>query len=276
MAMTNDPSSISHPRHESFQSDDRLLTPPRTDSVSSDAMVVVPSPECADGKNVGQSSSISFIQSMLRTMSRGHSVFKVSNPPTKNPYPFLQSLDEEALFLPPRKVADGFVQAYWTFLHPILPILHRSTFMGLYDMLWTVDNTGGSDQICNVDDAVFFSTVNIVLAIGCQFSEQIEPTRKSTMASRFYQRSKALLADELLDHPTLALVQLLLLTGVYLQSTEYANKCWNTIGSALRSAQSIGLHLDRKRGSINQLEREMERRVWHTCVFLDRSVLDYH
>ncbi|KAF5723731.1 benzoate 4-monooxygenase [Fusarium mundagurra] len=272
MAMTDDPASVSYPHLESFQSGDRFLSPPRTESVSSDAMVVVPSPECSDDKDLGQSSSISFIQSMLRTVTRDHSVFKVSHHPAKSSYPFLQTLDEEALFLPPRRVADGFVQAYWKFLHPILPILHRPTFTGIYHKLWMADDAKGSDQICNIDDAVFLSTVNIVLAIGCQFSEQIEPTRKSTMASKFYQRSKALLADEVLDHPTLALVQLLLLTGVYLQSTEYANRCWNTVGLAIRSAQSIGLHLDRKRGSINQLEREMERRVWHTCVFLDRQL----
>ncbi|KAF5554628.1 fungal trans-domain-containing protein [Fusarium mexicanum] len=145
--------------------------------------------------------------------------------------------------------------------------------MGLNDKLWMADDTRSSGQSCNVDDVVFFSTLNIVLAIGCQFSEQMEPTRKLTMASKFYQRSKFLLAEELLDHPNLSVVQLLLLTGVYLQSTEHANRCWNIVGSAIRSAQSMGLHLDRKRNSINHVEREMERRVWHACVFLDRPVV---
>ncbi|KAF5672609.1 cytochrome P450 monooxygenase [Fusarium circinatum] len=272
MEMIYDPPSTSHAHYEGVPSDDRFPTPPRTDSVNSDAMVVVPSPECGDSKDLGQSSSISFIQSMLRTVNRDDSVFRVSHHPANNQYPFLQAIDEEALFLPPRKVADGFVQAYWKFLHPILPILHRPTLMRLYDKLWMVDDTRGSSKICNVDDAVFFSTLNIVLAIGCQFSEQMEPTRKLTMASKFYQRSKALLTDELLDYPSLALVQLLLLTGVYLQSTEHANRCWNIVGSAIRSAQSMSLHLDRKRNSINQVEREMERRVWHACVFLDRQL----
>ncbi|KAF5646384.1 benzoate 4-monooxygenase [Fusarium sp. NRRL 52700] len=270
-AIINNPSSISYGHLDSFPLNDKFPTPPRTDSVNSDAMVVVPSPECGDSKDLGQSSSISFIQSMLRTVTRNHTVFRVSHHPDKRSYPFLQTIDEETLFLPPRRIADDFVQAYWKFLHPILPILHRPTFMGLYDRLWMEDDATGSGQICNVDDAVFFSTLNIVLAIGCQFSEQMEPTRQLTMASKLYQRSKALLADELLDHPNLALVQLLLLTGVYLQSTEYANRCWNIVGSAIRSAQSIGLHLDRKRSSTNQLERELERRVWHACVFLDRT-----
>ncbi|KAF5583101.1 cytochrome P450 monooxygenase [Fusarium subglutinans] len=203
MEMIYDPPSTSHAHYEGVP----------------DAMVVVPSPECGDSEDLGQSSSISFIQSMLRTVNRDHSVFRVSHHPVNNQYPLLQAIDEEALFLPPRRVADGFVQAYWKFLHPILPILHRPTLMRLYDKLWMVDDTRGSSQICNVDDAVFFSTLNITLAIGCQFSERMEATRKLTMASKFYQRSKALLADELLDYPSLALVQLSLLTGVYLEST---------------------------------------------------------
>lgn len=189
--MPNDPPFICHPHLESFSqitgsrpSKSRFCQQRRDSSG--------PSPEYSDNENLSQSSSISFIQSILQTMTRDYSVFKVSNPPTKNSYPFLRSLNKEALFPPPRRVADGFIQAYQKFLHPILPILHRSTFTGPYDMSQTVDDTRRLDQICNGDDAVFFSTFNIVLAIGCQFSEQIEPTQRSTTASKFYQRSKTL------------------------------------------------------------------------------------
>jgi hypothetical protein len=43
------------------------------------------------------------------------------------------------------------------------------------------------------------------------------------------------------------------------------------IGSALRVAQGLGLHLDRESHfSEGQLTREMRRRTWYTCVVLDR------
>ena len=80
-----------------------------------------------------------------------------------------------------------------------------------------------------------------------------------------------LLLFEVLDSTSLSLVQMLCLTGVYLQSTQHANRCWNSVGLAIRVAQSLGLHLNEVGGrKIPQLEREMRRRVWHTCVVLDR------
>jgi hypothetical protein len=76
----------------------------------------------------------------------------------------------------------------------------------------------------------------------------------------------------------LELVQLLLLMGFYLQSTEKFSKCWNISGLAIRTAQDMGLHLNAeealRRGFLDaepvQLDLEMRRRVWHGCVLLDR------
>jgi hypothetical protein len=67
---------------------------------------------------------------------------------------------------------------------------------------------------------------------------------------------------------------MLLVSGVYLQSTRYASRCWNVIGLAIRTAQSLGLHLDlTKYRPDNQLNKEMARRIWHTCLVLDKLVL---
>ncbi|KAH7142956.1 fungal-specific transcription factor domain-containing protein, partial [Dactylonectria estremocensis] len=254
---------------------DGMPTPPHHDLISTDAMVVVPSPGDASDFPIGESSPIAFARSMLRTVGKNNTPFRVCTAAFGNPVPSFvasnqQDLDVEALFLPPRRVADGFVESFWEFLHPILPILHKPTFTKSYNMLWVTGKELDSDPD-TLQDSVFFSTLNIVLAIGCQFSDQVVASRKLAIADKLYQRSKRFFVDEFLDSPTLSVVQLLLLTGVCLQSTKYANRCWSVIGSAIRTAQSIGLHLERRSGSRNQLQREMERRVWHTCVFLDRQ-----
>ncbi|KAJ3539946.1 hypothetical protein NM208_g5279 [Fusarium decemcellulare] len=243
-------------------------------------MVIVPSPEDAADCPVGESALIAFVQSMLRTIGKNNSGLRVSrmrfgNAPASNKgYGARGStnIGADSMLLPPRRVADGFVESFWRFLHPILPILHKPTFMKSYQLLWATGDELGEDHSLNSEDPVFFSTINIIFAIGCQFSDQVATSRKFTMADDLYQRSKALFTDEFLDCPTLPIVQLLLLTGVYLQSTRYANRCWNVVGSAIRAAQSMGLHLERTSVSKSQLEREMERRVWHTCVFLDRQL----
>lgn len=240
-------------------------------------MVVVPSPENAFDGPIGGSSLTAFVRSMLQTVGKDHSNWRSSNiggvnSPAWRVPSNRQDIDTEALFLPQRRIADGFVEAYWAFVHPILPILHKPTFMKSYKTLWAAGEDFDSDS-GSLLDPVFLSTLNIVLAIGCQSSNQVVSGQKHIISEKLYQRSRQLFMDEFLDSPTLSVVQLLLLTGIYLQSTKYANRCWNSIGSAIRTAQSIGLHLERGSDSRVQLQREMERRVWHTCVFLDRLVL---
>lgn len=76
-----------------------------------------------------------------------------------------------------------------------------------------------------------------------------------------------------LDAPSLSVVQLLLLTGIYLQSTRFSYRCLNTIGLALRVAQGLGLHVDKCTSPFeSQKQREMRRRVWYICVMMDSYV----
>ncbi|KAK1239806.1 hypothetical protein MKX08_007248 [Trichoderma sp. CBMAI-0020] len=83
--------------------------------------------------------------------------------------------------------------------------------------------------------------------------------------------SRQVLLYDILGTTSVSVVQWLLLSGVYLQSTKYASHCWNSIGLAIRLAQSLGLHLEHPGPkSEGQLNREMRRRIWHTCVVLDR------
>ncbi|KAH8203214.1 hypothetical protein TruAng_002619 [Truncatella angustata] len=110
----------------------------------------------------------------------------------------------------------------------------------------------------------------MVLALGCQYIEHIPATQRSQFADSFYRRSQQLISVETLDFSSLQIVQLLLLRGLYLHYTNYADRCWNIIGVALRVAQGLGLHLEEAVAPKNQLNREMRRRVWHNCVALDR------
>jgi len=172
-----------------------------------------------------------------------------------------------------RRNADNFISCFFSFIHPLFPILHRPSFLHQYE-LWRAREDGSNKcgVLPNLDEAIFIASLNLVFALGCQFSDLIAPADKPSLADDFYQRSRQLLLFEILDSTSLSLVQMLLLTGVYLQSTQHANRCWNTVGLAIRVAQSLGLNVhDSGRSPSSQLEREMRRRVWHTCVNLDRS-----
>ena len=94
-------------------------------------------------------------------------------------------------------------------------------------------------------------------------------SHRASVADGFYQQSRQLFHLDVLDAASIPLVQALVLNGVYLQSTRHASRCWNVIGLAIRAAQGIGLH-EEQVAATSQLDREMRRRIWHTCVNLDR------
>lgn len=144
--------------------------------------------------------------------------------------------------------------------------------MEKYAQLWSSEDAKGIDgDLSDVNEVIFASTLNLIFSIGCQFSHSVAPQHKVAIADDFYQRSRKIFVYDMLDSISVSLVQMLVLTGVYLQSTQYASRCWNVIGLAIRTAQSLGLHLDMtKTRPESQVNREMRRRIWHSCVVMDK------
>ena len=69
-------------------------------------------------------------------------------------------------------------------------------------------------------------------------------------------------------------MQFLLLVSHYLQGTESSIQTWNFHGLAVKAAYRLGLHSKRALDQYGPLEREMRLRTWHTCVLLDRYVVN--
>ena len=188
----------------------------------------------------------------------------------------IRERNENASVYPARRKADDFLHCFWEFIHPVFPVIHKTSFVAKYEKLWVSEGTeqqANADSDTDVDEVVFTSNLNLIFALGCQFSNLIPAAQKRSAANEFYQRSRHLFLFDILDSKSISLVQMLLLTGIYLQSTPHANRCWNSIGLAIRIAQSQGLHLDYTgRRSETQLTCQMRRRVWHTCVILDTYV----
>lgn len=170
---------------------------------------------------------------------------------------------------PQREDADDFVRCFFEFVHPLFPVLHQPSFEAQYESVWLPGDHSRSRAVVSVEeDCIFSTTLNLVFALGCQYSSLVPRARRSSLADEFYQQSRRHFVFEILDANSLPLVQLLLLKGIYLQSSRYPTRFWNVVGLAIRAAQSLGLHLDIE--SRTQLSREMRRRVWHVCVCLDR------
>lgn len=183
----------------------------------------------------------------------------------------VREMDDSAVVYPVRRNADDYLACYWEFIHPVFPIIHRPSLERQYRALWLPGLPSVAfEEKSDDSQSILASMLNLVFALGCQFSTLIPSSKRSSIADDFYQRSRRLFVFDVLDSSSLPAVQLLLLQGVYLQSSRYATRCWNVVGLAVRVAQSLGLHIHSEREGETQLDREMNRRVWHTCVMLDR------
>lgn len=260
----------------------------------------------------GPSSTLSFLCQARRAMSRSEvspncdrqknamldffqdeaiSVGEKSRSPSFEASKNRFSLAGHRLIIPPRNQADALLESYWIKFHSLYPFLHRQSFTKKYLTLWTPSFTYHSAQIPQsqrdrgfydgLDDILFHCLLNLVFALGSQFDTIGEGGDRSELGSAFFGRAKALIDFDMLAQGNIYLVQILILMGQYLQSTDMTSACWNIVGLAIRVAQGIGLHHEPEycdqgccsKGNLNQVETEMRRRAWTGCMILDRYVI---
>ncbi|RDW80270.1 hypothetical protein BP6252_04908 [Coleophoma cylindrospora] len=165
--------------------------------------------------------------------------------------------------LPPRKQADSLMAAYWKYLHTLYPYLDKKQTEEDYDKTWK-----GDDSVS--DERTFLCLLNIIFALCCRLTGSTTSEREY-LAAVFYQRARKLL--DVGKMGSVRSVQSYLLFGQYFQSTNEAHSCWMFVGLAIRTAQSLGLHLPETSERQSDIRtREMFRKVWHGCILMDRLV----
>lgn len=172
--------------------------------------------------------------------------------------------DSFEYILPPRRIADELVGAYWELVHPLYPFLDKQRTENAYRVIWSGETT-------TMDERLLMCTINVMFALGCELSKTIAPEQRQASSSVYFKRARDLLQLDLWGAGSTELVQCLLLMGQYLQSTNTHDQCWMVIGHAVRVAQSLGFHLPETSSRLQSIrERELARRIWHGCVLMDR------
>lgn len=187
--------------------------------------------------------------------------------------------------LPLRQHAEELVTLYFTRVQRMYPILHERTFRRQYECLWqsvsgSKPGTAGCSGLCRHKNQgkIFPATVYTVLSLASLFESRNPETNIRQGEDYFRLAQEIDLLDILNCEVRIELVQLGLLMGFYLLSTERFSKCWNITGLTIRMAQNMGLQLDlneaRRKGlfapNSTQVDCEMRSRVWYGCVLLDR------
>lgn len=212
----------------------------------------------------GDSSTLSFMQAVQTTIISNSSPDSVS--PDSGYRPRTKPRPNKAVSfrlgvencLPQRSLADDLVNSYFRYVHILYPFLHRPTFEAQYESTWV----SGEQQ-----DDQWLAMLNVIFALGIHFAYGMED--KSTASDRFFGYAQKLVSMEQFAHANLQTLQLLLLSGLYYQSTSRPNQTWNVIGLAIRIATTIGAHVDPTPAQYNPVQIEVRRRCWYGCIVLD-------
>ena len=172
--------------------------------------------------------------------------------------------------LPPRKQADRLVYLYWHYLEPLEPLLDEKQFHRSYQTFFTGGELDG-------DACIFLATLNTIFAFAMQLQESTPSQPRENSSTTFFLRAWRLLRPEaiLWGAGSLELVQCLLLISRYLRCTRNLHQTWMALGSAVRLAQSLGLHASGDasssfdQGDVGR-DGPSRHRAWRCCVFLDR------
>lgn len=167
--------------------------------------------------------------------------------------------------LPERHLADSLVDGYFDRVHPLYPFVHEGSFRTEYESMWAHP----SDPALQPS---WFALLNLVFALGCEFCDAIPDGEVMKTASPFVARSRDIILSHISKSGNLELVQALLLMCHYLQGTLELNECWNLVGLMIRTAVSIGLHLNPEDLSLTVEEKEVRKRVWWGCFIIDRTL----
>ncbi|CAK7216312.1 hypothetical protein SCUCBS95973_002770 [Sporothrix curviconia] len=204
--------------------------------------------------------------------------------------PALRFSDVDRFALPPRALADHFIQRFFSRVFYQCPFFDREAFQHAYQTLWQSDDPetrartateqqkydglGLGSSEAGGESIIFHCALNAIFALGCCFSD-LHPLERTAAIDVFGNRSKSFVGLELINHNNLGVVQAMLVIAILLQGTPYPNRCWIAVGMACRVAQGIGLHTEEaspSRRLPGERIRLMRQRTWHGCVIMDLLV----
>lgn len=246
------------------------ITPSDASPSVVDSMTTVREEGVVTGEYFGSSSAGSFtnqikaaidarLGSTTETRSLRSSLFRSSVPLTG-----VAPGGQADYVLPARKQADHLMDLYWYYVDPLYPFLDRQRFEHSYRALF-------AGTSIDADERIFVSILNIIFALSTQLIESLPPEQRDSSSQGYFTRAQDLLQLSLWDTGSIELIQCLLVMSQYLQSTNNPHQTWMIVGSAVRIAQGLGLHLPETLAEISsEPERDLVRRIWHGCILMDR------
>ncbi|KAJ7161307.1 fungal-specific transcription factor domain-containing protein [Mycena crocata] len=207
-------------------------------------------------------------------------------PPIKDPTQLVQEEDLE-IELPPNHVQEHLLQLYFTYIHPVFPLLHKTRFLTEYNtrhINTPADSPAHSaGPLIKPEPAQKFSPLLLLamFSISARFSDQdtpLPPKGKMWEAGgKYFNLAKSILA-RVLHRSRPSTCQSLLLLGYREFGIGSMEQGWIYIGMAIRMAIDLGLNCnlsDWKSGTgehtlFSAEETQTRRQIWWACCLADR------
>jgi Fungal specific transcription factor domain len=198
------------------------------------------------------------VRTAMKTYSRG--VFKLP-PPYRDSMP-TPKISTTELTLPHRHITNALLAQYHSHMHRHFPMIHWPTFNQQVDQAYAAGTLQGSTQIWV---AIFFGI------LACATCQTIDITREGCnpdVDGMKYLIIAARLLNTWTDNLTIDHSRAMFFISTYLIEQNVRSAGWIYLGSAVRSAQDIGL--SNENGPWSPLELEARRRVAWSIFSLDR------
>ncbi|KAI5805408.1 fungal-specific transcription factor domain-containing protein [Peziza echinospora] len=182
--------------------------------------------------------------------------------------------------LPTRSQSDILYKAYVRGVHPILPLIHIPSFDRGYKLFWEFYERGAMGKAVHqracTQVTPFVSLIFAVLFAGAtSMSSEL-------ILTLFDVTDKAIVTDQLLEGtdaaldyfqfakaPTTDSLTAFLIIHTCLVRVHDALTTSNAISTAMRVAQSMGIHRDGRQYGLSELDSEIRRRIWWHILHLD-------
>ncbi|KAI1619064.1 transcriptional regulatory protein [Exophiala viscosa] len=168
-----------------------------------------------------------------------------------------------AFLLPPRALCDELVDAYFRWVHPIVPVINKTRFMKRYK------------DTKNPPSLLLLQAILLAGSRVCTNPQLMDATGSTTPAAMtFYKRAKALY-DANYEDDRITIVQALVLMGWYWEGPEGADVTKNVFywtRVAIVVAQGAGMHRSVESSQLSRQDKRLWKRVWWSLFTRDRSV----
>ncbi|TGJ78797.1 hypothetical protein E0Z10_g9963 [Xylaria hypoxylon] len=216
--------------------------------------------ENSDSYFMGSSSGRAFIETFKRKIQENGKPCGDFNPEAflhiQGCYPLVAKPLSQSLRVPPRLFSDRCVNVYFQEWAPLFPVLHKPTFLHLYE-----DFASDSDKIKNNHK---LAQLYLVFSIAALSSEQ--PDLEQIAACEL-QWQKAL--DAVMMDNTMHTLQCLVLALVYCTIRADYKRLQHYKAIAVGLSHRLGLHQSQKRFSFGALTIETRKKVFWTLYTLD-------